>query len=230
MKYVVIFASGIAVGYFLFAFNKPETDSSIITRTIKQVNTVPVHVRETRYHSPESSTQDPKSVPAKIDIKVEPVYENKITNQLVENKKQDTPQNIEMTSQLLQSIGGAPYLSGNDSRVLLITGRYSGKLQFTESGRTGDVSKVTFDVNPKTTTLSVIDSYDNPNDAYSFSRDTFKVFKSIPGDHNLLMVETSVESHYMVIDLRALPEIKAIAYLSKDPTGKMILTKKVGTQ
>jgi hypothetical protein len=231
LKNVAILVFGIVIGYGLFAYLNPSPP--FITRTIKQINTVPIEVKETRYHSPDAIVVDEKLPSPIVDIKVEPVVERKKVSK-------DTPNSKDGRSDpLSQRIANRPdlvtfgqlqktsYLLITDPRIASLKGLYSGrnKIDCLEA-RTDGLSQVNLKIGEERTSLNIIDSYDNRDSNLSFTSDSSKVFKAVLGDLNLLLMHTQIDSCYFVFDLRSLPDLKGKLYWLNSLKGEIELKKK----
>ena len=232
MKSFAILIVGIVLGYVLFAYLSPSEPYTVrTTRTITQTNTVPVKVTETRYHAPDAENAPAKAEPAKISIKIDPVTEEKINiihksetlkmkERFVLGKHKD-----DFGFKTFLGFNQVAFLAANDVRIKKMYGLYSGSLKFYKKTRTGESEKITMSINPEETSVVVHDAYDNPNENYSLTRNSSEIFRTIPGDENLLMLVMS-EEYSLVFDFRTFPDLKGKAYQLNLVVGEFELKKK----
>jgi hypothetical protein len=73
--------------------------------------------------------------------------------------------------------------------------------------------------------FNVIDTYDNPDENYSLNRPIAEIFRTVPGDENLLMMVVSPE-YSIVFDFRKLPALQGLVYKLNLVVGEINLNKK----
>jgi hypothetical protein len=233
VKNAAILIIGAVIGYFVFSLLNPQPTETftIKTRTIKQTDTVPIAVRDTRYHAPDSEIA-PKAGPAEINIKVEPVTEikNEVVNQVVDKKKleeksKSKKNRFQFGFKTFVGFNQIPFLLTTDPKLMKIKGDYSGTLTIT-LGRREVPAKVNLKIEENETTMTVIDGVDTIDDSFTFIRSTSEVFKTFPEDENLLLLATNSDNSF-VFDLRDLPKLKGKAFARSVQIGEVELLKKV---
>lgn len=230
MKKAGILLVGIVIGYFIFSLLNPTPTETftVKTRTIKQTNTVPTQVRDTRYHAPDSEIA-PKPEPAEISIKAEPVTETKteVLNPAATKQVGSVlpKKKVQFDFKTFVGINQIPFLLGTDPRIVKIQGQYSGTLKFLIPTGTTDVSKVVLKISENETIMTVTDDEDHIDENYTFIRSSSEVFKLLPEDPNLMILVTNSDNS-MVFDLKALPVLKGKAYSRTVQFGEVELKKK----
>lgn len=176
--------------------------------------------RMTEIFDAELTLKAPENEPAKINITVKP--EKKVVQEVPKttvkpsvaqepvslDKDQSPAEKIHSNSldvNTFLSFSNLPYLSGKDSRILKLVGHFEGPLKSSGPTRTGEEEKVVLEINQdkakEKTKLEIIDSYDNVT--LNILQMTDKSFKSVPGDENLLLMQTQTGS--VIFDLRKYP-------------------------
>lgn len=233
MKNAAILIVGIVIGYFVFFLLNPRPTETftVKTRTIKQSNTVPIVIRDTRYHGPDSEMA-PKDEAPVMNIKVGPVTETKFTiiNRInkknkVEERRTLKKDRIQLTNKIFIGLNQIPFLLTTDSKLVKMLGQYKGTLKFLIAARTGDMSIVNLKITKDETSMTVKDAYDNIDANYTFRRITSEVFKTLPNDENHIILMTNNESSF-IFDLRDLPELKGKAFVKHMSFGDVDLKKK----
>ncbi len=196
--------------------------------------------RMTEIFDDELTLKAPQNEPAKINITVKP--EKKIIQKAAKttvrpdltqeprsfDKDQSPAEKIHSNNldvNTFLSFSNLPYLSGKDSRILKLIGRFEGPLKSSGPTRTGEEEKVVLEINQDKakdkTKLEIIDSYDNVT--LNLLQLTDKTFKSVPGDENLLLMLTQTGS--IILDLRKYPLLTGKVLTRNKLSGEFELKK-----
>ena len=188
----------------------------------------------------ELTLKAPQNQPAKINITVKP--ERKIVQEVPKTTVKPTlpqePRSLDKDQSPAEKIhsntldvntflsfSNLPYLSGKDSRILKLVGHFEGPLKSSGPTRTGEEEKIVLEINQdktKTKTkLEIIDSYDNIT--LNVFQMTDKSFKSVPGDENLLLMQTQTGS--IIFDLRKYPVLTGKVLTRNKLTGEFELKR-----
>ena len=233
MKSAAILIVGVVVGYFIFSLINPAPTENftVKTRTIKQTNTVPIQVRDTRYHAPDSDIAPEIESPV-VNIKVEPVIETRteVVNQVVEKNKLEEKSKLKKDRPYIGfktfvGFNQIPFLLTTDPKLVKIRGEYSGSLIFSLGTRAGEPSKVNLKIEENETTMTVIDELIGIDDSFTFIRSTSEVFKILPNEDHLLILATNSDNS-IVFDLRDLPKLKGKAFARSVEIGEVNLMRK----
>ena len=233
MKNAAILIVGVVFGFFIFSFLNPTPTETftVQTRTIKQTNTVPIQVRDTRYHAPDSDIAPEIESPV-VNIKVEPVTEIKteFVNQVVEKKKLEEKSKLKKDKfqfgfKTFVGFNQIPFLLTTDHKLVKIRGNYSGTLTVNLGAKREVPSKVNLKIEENETTMTVIDGVDTIDDSFTFIRSTSEVFKTFPEDENMLLLATNSDNSF-VFDMRDLPKLKGKAFARNVQIGIVELEKK----
>lgn len=230
MKYFAVFILALILGYLIYPVINP-IQETVIHRTEKTTTVNPI---ETRAHIIENVPSKPevKDPPATVDITIQPEKNTKTNVLKIERElnleKMTMAERImanKISLKIYHGFAQYPNIPVQDSRIVKLSGTFSGKLKSVEESRTGLRENVTFQVNQDPekayTKFEVMDVYDNRQ--FNYYQLTEHSFRSVPGDENYLLMR--VPQGFIIFDIRNFPVVSGKQFQLHQMTGEFMLTK-----